>query len=422
MLKHPKAFVIVTDIGSSRNPQYENEFIDLVKSAGIEVEDVIRCQNRNPDLTYFVGKGKSLEIAERVEATGTDILVIDHELSPSQGVQLSKRTKAQVLDRTFLILDIFAQRAISREGKLQVELAQLKYLSTHLVHTWTHLERQKGGIGLRGPGETQLETDRRLVRKRMNGLTDQIEKIKQQRDQRRRKRSKNRMFSISLVGYTNAGKSTLFNALTGENVLNSKRLFSTLDPTVRKLKIDQAHTLLSDTVGFIRNLPHQLIEAFNATLLEINEADLILHAEDISNSERFERREEVKKMLSLIGADQVPIISIFNKIDCIGLTPKMERGYDGKITSVWISAGQEEGLDLLRRAITERIAEESSVYQMCIPPETADLRSFLYRNGTIFEDRYESGKGWMMRFQISHKQQQRFQEKVNHLHLSYSVG
>ena len=351
----PKAVIVLTFIGSENCREFEQEFIDLVESAGIEIVGTVHCKSRYVDSNYFVGKGKSRQIVDLTASTSASLIVVDCALRPRQTNNLKKITQARVLDRTTLILDIFAQRASSHEGKLQVELAQLKHLSTGLTRTWTHLERQKGGIGLRGPGEKQLETDRRLVRKRMNTLSIQIDKIKQSRDQRRYKRSKNNMLSISLVGYTNAGKSTLFNTLTGENVLSSKRLFATLDPTIRKLNINNSNVLISDTVGFIRNLPHQLIEAFNATLLEIREADLILHVEDNSTSECFERRREVENILKMIEADAVPKINVMNKIDRNEQAPKIEYNCEGQVTNVYVSALKKEGLDLLKQAILERL-------------------------------------------------------------------
>ncbi len=395
------AVLVLTRIGSHNYPPYEREFIELAVSAGIEERGVLYCGNPAANPTYFIGRGKSEELRAMVEETGVSLAVIDCELNPRQIRNLEGRIKARILDRTALILDIFAQRAQSHEGKLQVEFAQLEYLSTRLVRTWTHLERQKGGIGLRGPGEKQLETDRRLLRRRVKALAAQLEKIKHQRNQRRRKRGRHLLPSVSLVGYTNAGKSTLFNAITDADVVSSGRLFATLDPTVRKFGAQNLSLLLSDTVGFIRDLPHQLIDAFNATLLEICESDLILRVEDASAEQRFEQRREVNRVLSIVGADEIPVITVFNKIDRVGLPARIERGADNKITAAYVSAIAGDGLDLLKRAIAERISSARRICQLCVPEATADLRSFLYRNGTVFEEHYEPGKGWFMRFELA---------------------
>ena len=348
------AILVLTRVGSHGRAECEQEFADLASSAGVLQHGVVRCRNRCADPAHFVGPGKAAEIGEQVCAAGVSLVVIDCELSPRQTRNLETRVSARVLDRTALILDIFAQRARSHEGKLQVELAQLEYLSTRLVRTWSHLERQKGGIGLRGPGEKQLETDRRLLRRRMNSLAQQLEKIKQQRDQRRRRRTRNLLPSISLVGYTNAGKSTLFNALTNAGVVSSGRLFATLDPTVRRFRIDGLDLLLSDTVGFIRDLPHQLIDAFNATLLEIRRSDLILCVEDASLEEGFDRRREVNRVLSLIGAGDIPRIVVLNKIDRAGLAPGIRRTANGRAAAVHVSAATGCGIELLKQAIVEQ--------------------------------------------------------------------
>lgn len=394
------AILVLTRIGSHNYPPYEREFIEFAVSAGIKECGILRCGNLTANPTYFIGRGKSEELRAKVEAAGVSLAVIDCELNPRQIRNLEARIKARILDRTALILDIFAQRARSHEGKLQVEFAQLEYLSTRLVRTWTHLERQKGGIGLRGPGEKQLETDRRLLRRRIKVLGTQLEKIKHQRNQRRRKRCRHLLPSVSLVGYTNVGKSTLFNALSDADVVSSKRLFATLDPTVRKVDVRHSSLLLSDTVGFIRNLPHQLINAFNATLLEICESNLILHVEDVSAEQRFEQRREVNRVLSAVGAGEIPVLTVFNKIDRVDLPARIERGAENRIVAVYLSAATGVGLGLLKRALAERMSSARRIYQLCVPETTADLRSFLYRNGTVFEERYEPGKGWFMRFEL----------------------
>ncbi len=340
------------------NPDYEeslDELKQLAESARIDVCAVIRGKRAKPDAGTFAGAGKVEEIALTCQASEASLVIFNHELSAAQQRNLEQVLKCRVLDRTNLILDIFAQRARSHEGKLQVELAQLEYLSTRLVRGWTHLERQKGGIGVRGgPGETQLEMDRRMLRERVKILKDKLAKFKQQRDIQRRARQRANVFSVSLVGYTNAGKSTLFNRLTRAQAYAADQLFATLDTTTRKVFLPECgEVVLSDTVGFIKQLPHTLVAAFRATLEEAIQADLLLHIVDAASPSRDIQIEEVNKVLVEIGADNIPQVEVFNKIDLSGVEPGLERDEYGRICRIWVSALTGNGLDLIRQALAE---------------------------------------------------------------------
>jgi GTP-binding protein HflX len=331
------------------------ELRELVRSAGVQAVAEIHGRSRHPDPSTFAGSGKVREVADAVAASGAGVVIFNHELSPAQQRNLEKSLDCRVIDRTSLILDIFAQRARSHEGKLQVELAQLEHLATRLVRGWTHLERQKGGIGLRGPGETQLETDRRLLGKRVKVLKDKLERLQRQRHVQRRARGRNRVPSVSLVGYTNAGKSTLFNTLTKAGAYAADQLFATLDTTSRRIYTPSGPVILSDTVGFIRHLPHTLVEAFRATLDETAGADLLLHVVDASSPDRDAQAREVDKVLEEIGAGEVPRILVFNKIDLCGIAQGEERDEHGKISCIRLSAVTGAGVDHLRAAL-ERLA------------------------------------------------------------------
>jgi GTP-binding protein HflX len=326
----------------------------LSKSAGAAPITTIVGKRASPDAAFFVGSGKADEIANAVTDHQIDIVIFNHALSPAQQRNLERRLSVRVVDRTSLILDIFAQRAQSHEGKVQVELAQLQHLATRLIRGWTHLERQKGGIGLRGPGETQLETDRRLLGDRVKALRSKLNKLHRQRATQRRARDRADTFSVSLVGYTNAGKSTLFNALTKAQVYAADQLFATLDTTSRRIYLgDAGNVVISDTVGFIRELPHQLVAAFRATLEETIRADLLLHVVDAASPARMEQIEQVNMVLKEIGADHIPQILVWNKIDAAGLDPALERDEYAKIQRVFLSAQTGEGLDMLRQAVAE---------------------------------------------------------------------
>jgi GTP-binding protein HflX len=349
-----RAALVGVDFGKGDFTASLEELSLLVKSAGAEPIVTFIAKRSSPDAAFFIGSGKADEIAHAVADNQIDIVIFNHALSPAQQRNLERQLKVRVVDRTSLILDIFAQRAQSHEGKLQVELAQLQHLATRLIRGWTHLERQKGGIGLRGPGETQLETDRRLLGDRVKALRAKLEKLHKQRVTQRRARGRNNAFSVSLVGYTNAGKSTLFNALVKARVYAADQLFATLDTTSRRIYLgDAGQVVVSDTVGFIRELPHQLVASFRATLEETIHADVLLHVVDAASSARMEQIEQVNLVLKEIGADHIPQILVWNKIDAAGLEPVLERDEYDKIRRVFISAQTGAGLDLLRQAITE---------------------------------------------------------------------
>jgi GTP-binding protein HflX len=350
-----RAALVGVDFGRGDFTASLEELALLARSAGAEPINTITAKRSSPDAAYFVGSGKADEIGEACLADKIEIVIFNHALSPAQQRNLEKRLNVRVLDRTSLILDIFAQRAQSHEGKLQVELAQLQHLATRLIRGWTHLERQKGGIGLRGPGETQLETDRRLIGERVKMLRTRLAKLRKQHETQRRSRGRNQTFSVSLVGYTNAGKSTLFNTLTKAGVYVANQLFATLDTTSRRLYLGEetGNVVISVTVGFVRELPHQLVAAFRATLEETIHADLLLHVVDGSSPVRMEQIEQVNEVLREIGADHIPQILVWNKIDAAGLEPGVERDEYDKISRVFISAHSGAGLDLLRNAIVE---------------------------------------------------------------------
>ncbi len=339
-----------------------DEFRELASSAGAEAVMVITAARKTPDARYFIGSGKAEEIRACVESMKADVVLFNHELSPGQERNLEQLLQCRVLDRVGLILDIFAQRAQSFEGKLQVELAQLQHLSTRLVRGWTHLERQRGGIGLRGPGETQLETDRRLIGARIKQLNKRLRKVGGQRDERRKARRKAAVHTVSLVGYTNAGKSTLFNRLTGATVYAADQLFATLDPILRRVELPGAEAVvLADTVGFIRHLPHDLVAAFRSTLEETCEAALLLHVIDASNENRHGCIQQVNAVLKEIGADEIPRIEVYNKIDMLNdCAPHIDRDADGRVQRVWVSAATGAGMDLLRQALAEYAWAEGS--------------------------------------------------------------
>jgi GTPase len=350
-----RAALVGIDFGAGDFAASLDELSLLARSAGADPITTITAKRASPDPAHYVGSGKADEIAQAVLAERIDIVIFNHALSPAQQRNLERKLNVRVVDRTSLILDIFAQRAKTNEGKLQVELAQLQHLATRLIRGWTHLERQKGGIGLRGPGETQLETDRRLIGERVKMLRARLTKLRKQHETQRRARGRNQTFSVSLVGYTNAGKSTLFNTLTKAGVYVANQLFATLDTTSRRLYLgDEAgNVVVSDTVGFVRELPHQLVAAFRATLEETIHADLLLHVVDGASPVRNEQIEQVNDVLREIGADHVPQILVWNKIDAAGLEPGVERDEYDKISRVFISAQSGAGLDLLRGAIAE---------------------------------------------------------------------
>ena len=374
-----RAILVRIGLGQAPDPDELAEFDALARSAGaIPVETVIGSR-RIPEPRYFVGSGKAEEIRDRAEATKAEIVLVDHELSPSQERNLEKLVGRRVLDRAGLILDIFARRARSAEGKLEVELAQLRHLSTRLVRGWTHLERQKGGIGLRGPGETQLETDRRLIDKRIRTLTARLEKLAQRRDTGRQERKRVPVPGIALIGYTNAGKSTLFRALTGADAYVADQLFATLDPTVRRLRLPHTPDIVvADTVGFVRDLPHELVAAFRSTLMEAREADLLLHVVDAADPEREQRIAQVDALVESIGAGSIPQLRVYNKVDRLGRAPELARGAAGQPSAVWLSAATGAGVDLLQGALQEIFGQAALWLAVVLPPSQGRLRARLY--------------------------------------------
>ena len=363
-----QAVLVSLDFGDPDFAESTEELVQLATSAKVSVVDIIKGKRLRPDPAYYAGTGKVGEIEAAIARTGAKLVIFNHELSPAQERNLEKRLACRVIDRVSLILDIFAQRAHSHEGKLQVELAQLGHLATRLVRGWTHLERQKGGIGLRGPGETQLETDRRLLGKRVKLLKDKLARLASQREVQRRARRRASVLSVSLVGYTNAGKSTLFNALTRGHTYAADQLFATLDTTTRRVFLTGGTPLvLSDTVGFIRQLPHTLVAAFRATLEEAVQADLLLHVVDAGSKTRAAQIAAVNLVLAEIGADRIPQVLVYNKIDLNGAAPRIERDEYGKISGIWISAKTGSGLDLVKQALEEYAAAATRVPAVAHP-------------------------------------------------------
>lgn len=361
------------------------EFKELVTSAGADPVELLVARRSQPSPKFFVGSGKVEEIRQAVRLHEAEVVLFNHALSPTQERNLEKELQCRVLDRTGLILDIFAQRARTYEGKLQVELAQLQHMSTRLVRGWTHLERQKGGIGLRGPGETQLETDRRLLRVRLKSIGRKLERVRRQRDQGRQSRKRAEIPAVSLAGYTNAGKSTLFNCLTTASVYAEDQLFATLDPTLRRLEIDGlGPVVLADTVGFIRHLPHKLVEAFRATLQETAEATLLLHVIDAADENRDGNIEQVDQVLSEIKADEVPRLLVYNKIDLLDAKlPRIDRDDQGVPRRVWVSAETGAGIDMLLEAICERLAGDMVNEELHLAASEGRLRAKFYQLGAV---------------------------------------
>lgn len=380
----PNALIVYQRASSREDNEILEEIQLLAASAGAVVIDTVTAFRRSPDASTYIGKGKVQEIKAMAEAQKIDLVILNHSVSPIQERNLERALEVRVLDRTGLILDIFAQRATSHEGKLQVELAQLQHLSTRLVRGWTHLERQKGGIGLRGPGETQLETDRRLIGHRIKILNKRLDVVSAQRQLRRKSRAKVPVPTVSLVGYTNAGKSSIFNNITQADVYAEDQLFATLDTTMRRVELEEfGATILSDTVGFIRDLPHSLVQAFHSTLEEVANAHLLLHVVDVASSYREDCITEVNKVLSEIDASDIPTIMVFNKIDINDTRAKVKRNDNGLVEAVWLSAHTGDGVDLLLAAITEHLSLLHTSCTIILPASNGKLRASLYEKSMI---------------------------------------
>lgn len=409
LLENERAILVHVFFSQQKDLENIEECRQLAASAQVDVIEVLTTSRSAPQTKYYIGQGKAEEIAEAVKLHDADIVLVNHILSAAQNRNLERLCGCRVIDRTTLILDIFAQRARSHEGKLQVELAQLKHISTRLIRGWTHLERQKGGIGLRGPGETQLETDRRLIKVRLSQLQAKLAKVAQQRNLNRRTRQKAEIPTLSLVGYTNAGKSTLFNTLTSAEVYAADQLFATLDPTLRKLQIENVGTtILADTVGFIRHLPHDLVEAFKSTLQETTEAILLLHVIDASDERRQENIDAVNLVLEEIGADQVPYLLVFNKIDqCENVAPHIEYDDQDRPSAVYLSAQNSDGTELLLEAIQKRLENQILQVQLLLPVTQGKIRHLLYQQNHIKNENITEEGEFSLSLQIdSNKWQQ----------------
>lgn len=396
-----RAVLVHVDFYPQHDVERQSEFKELAISAGLEILTFVTAKKDRPEPRYYVGKGKAEELLAAVRYHDADVVVFNHELTPAQGRNLEKLCDCRVVTRSELILDIFAQRARTYEGKLQVELAQLQHVSTRLVRGWTHLERQKGGIGLRGPGETQLENDRRLISVRIKNIKNRLEKVLQSREQGRRSRKKSQIPTVSLVGYTNAGKSTLFNALTHSDIYAADKLFATLDPTLRNLFINgMGSVVLADTVGFIRDLPHDLVAAFRATLEETRQADLLLHVVDVSSPNYQETIDEVNFVLKEIGADHVSQLLVFNKIDLLERRqPRIDYAADGLPARAWVSAAKQQGLDNLIDATGDYVGGQLLQRTVRLDMTRSKLRSELY-SLKLVEEEIIDGDQWVLKLKI----------------------
>jgi GTP-binding protein HflX len=404
-----QAVLVHVDFPDESSREDLSEFKMLVSSAGVKSLNVVTGKRNTPHPRFFVGSGKAEEIKDAVNLVGANVILFNHSLTPSQEKNVEALCECRVVDRTTLILDIFAQRARTHEGKLQVELAQLRHMSSRLIRGWTHLERQKGGIGLRGPGETQLETDRRLLRERMVNIRKRLNKVEIQRQQGRRARTRAEIPTLSLVGYTNAGKSSLFNTLTESEVYAADQLFATLDPPLRKIDLASVgRVILADTVGFIRHLPHDLVAAFKATLTETREAELLLHVVDIADERRSENIEQVEYVLKEIEASDVPQLIVCNKIDKLDdIEPRIDRDEQGLPIRVWLSAQANVGIELLYKALAERLDIEVVNHYLTIPPNEGKLRGELYKLNCITSEQFDDKGNCLIEINLPSRDWQR---------------
>ena len=397
---------VLVNVELTSNRQQSNgidEFRQLALSSGLNIVQTITVKRNSTEAKFFIGKGKVEELASIVSINEVDLVIFSLQLSPTQERNLEKTLKCQVMDRTGLILDIFALRAKSFEGKLQVELAQLRHLSTRLVRGWTHLERQKGGIGLRGPGETQLETDKRLISKRIKYLGKRLEKVHKQHDLGRKSRRKKDLPMISLAGYTNAGKSTLFNQLTNSHVYADDKLFATLDSTIRRVILPAAgEAVVADTVGFIQDLPHELVAAFKSTLEETRQANVLLHVVDASDDDNGDKIEQVEDIIEQIGAQEIPSIIVMNKIDEMSdFHPRVDKDYAGNICRVWLSAHTGEGIDLLYQALSERLSGMMTCAGIQLDVQSAYIRSEIHKVGFIQKEKMNEFGQWLLEINVT---------------------
>mgnify|MGYP002151012315 FL=1 len=397
---------VLVNVELTSNRQQSNgidEFRQLALSSGLNIVQTITVKRNSTEAKFFIGKGKVEELASIVNINEVDLVIFSLQLSPTQERNLEKTLKCQVMDRTGLILDIFALRAKSFEGKLQVELAQLRHLSTRLVRGWTHLERQKGGIGLRGPGETQLETDKRLISKRIKYLGKRLEKVHKQHDLGRKSRRKKDLPMISLAGYTNAGKSTLFNQLTNSHVYADDKLFATLDSTIRRVILPAAgEAVVADTVGFIQDLPHELVAAFKSTLEETRQANVLLHVVDASDNDNGDKIEQVEDIIEQIGAQEIPSIIVMNKIDEMSdFHPRVDKDYAGNIYRVWLSAHTGEGIDLLYQALSERLSGMMTCAGIQLDVQSAYIRSEIHKVGFIQKEKMNEFGQWLLEINVT---------------------
>ncbi|MEE3680465.1 ribosome rescue GTPase HflX [Avibacterium paragallinarum] len=412
-----RCIIVQAFFSAEKNLDDLNEFQLLAKSAQVEIAATITTSRATPQAKYFIGQGKAEKIAQAVQTYNANVILVNHCLTPAQTRNLEALCECRVVDRTGLILDIFAQRARSHEGKLQVELAQLKHLSTRLVRRKTDLDQQKGAVGLRGPGETQLESDRRLIKVRIAQLQNRLNKVEKQRNQNRQTRKKADIPTLSLVGYTNAGKSTLFNVLTNAEVYAADQLFATLDPTLRRLTIqDIGATILADTVGFIRELPHDLVSAFKSTLQETTEASLLLHVVDCADARKLENIQAVNEVLQEIQADSVPTLLVYNKIDQVeNLAPHIEYDEQNRPIAVYISAHQQQGIELLTDAIRQRLSKNMLHLRLTLPPQEGQIRHWLYEMGCIRQEQISEQGEFLLEINLEQSEWKKLLKKRPHL-------